>query len=64
LDKIGFHTLRHTFASHKLQGINYKGERIKPLRIEIIAEILGHRSIDLTKKVYAKYDKKALIEIL
>jgi integrase len=60
----GFHTLRHTFASLKLQGLDLNGNRINPKAIELIAEILGHKSIDLTKNVYAKYDKKALIEIL
>lgn len=57
----GFHTLRHTFASLKLQGLSIYGEKIKPLRIEIIAEILGHTDINLTKKVYAKFCKQTLI---
>jgi integrase len=56
-----FHALRHTFASQKLQGINYKGEPITPLRMEIISHILGHESLDFTKKVYAKFDKKILM---
>lgn len=57
----GFHTLRHTFASHKLQGINYKGNKIKPLRIEVIAEIMGHGDINLTKKTYAVFAKDTLL---
>jgi integrase len=61
LDKIGFHTPRHTFASQKLQGINYKGERIKPLRIEVIAEVMGHRDTNVTKKIYAKHGKDILL---
>jgi integrase len=61
LVKVSFHTLRHTFASHKLQGINYKGERIKPLRIEVISEVMGHRNIDTTKKIYAKFGNDMLL---
>jgi integrase len=65
LQHVGFHTLRHTFASQKLQGINYRGEKIKPVRIEIIAEVLGHTNINLTKKVYAIFDKEnMMIEFL
>lgn len=50
LKPCGFHIFRHTFASQKLQGVTYKGEKIRPVRIELISEILGHSSIDLTKK--------------
>ncbi len=61
---IGFHIFRHTFASHKLQGINYRGEKIKPVRIEVISEILGHSNIAITSDVYAKLNNNALLEIL
>ena len=64
IKNIGFHIFRHTFASQKLQGINYKGESIKPVRIEIISQILGHSSIDITSKVYAKLDKSSLVEMI
>ncbi|MDR0572382.1 MAG: site-specific integrase [Rickettsiales bacterium] len=60
----GFHILRHTFASLKLQGLDIQGNKIIPKTIELIAEILGHKDINLTKNTYAKRDKKALIEIL
>lgn len=62
---MGFHIFRHTFASQKLQGINYRGEKIEPLRIEIISALLGHSDIAITSKVYAKFDNKNLfIELL
>lgn len=64
LKHISFHIFRHTFASLKLMGIKYNGEKIQPKRIEIISEILGHQSIDFTKKVYAHFDKDSLTEIL
>lgn len=59
LKQFGFHIFRHTGASYKLQGINYKGEKIKPKRIEIISELLGHSDINLTRKIYAKFDKQS-----
>jgi integrase len=63
----GFHIFRHTAGSYWLQGINYKGERIKPLRLEIISKLLGHRDTSTTERVYAKFCNddivKSLIEI-
>lgn len=59
-----FHILRHTFASLKLQGLTIYGERVQPKPIELISQILGHSSIDLTLKVYAKFSKESLIKIL
>lgn len=58
LTQFGFHILRHTGATLLLQGLTYKGERIKPKRIEVISELLGHSDINLTKKIYAKFDKE------
>lgn len=58
LSQFGFHILRHTGATLLLQGLTYKGERIKPKRIEVISELLGHSDINLTKKIYAKFDKE------
>ena len=59
-----FHILRHTFASLKLQGLTIYGERVQPKPIELISQILGHSSIDITLKVYAKFSKESLIKIL
>ena len=61
LKQFGFHIFRHTGASYKLQGINYKGEKIKPKRIEVISELLGHSDINLTRKIYAKFDNKVFL---
>lgn len=35
LKNVGFHIFRHTFASHRLQGVNYKGEKIEPVRMKL-----------------------------
>ena len=65
LKQFGFHIFRHTGASLLLQGLNYKGEKIKPKRIEIISELLGHSDISLTRKIYAKFDKQSFfVEML
>lgn len=61
LASVAFHTLRHTFASLKLQGLDVYGNHIKPLRIEVISELLGHADISITKKIYAKFDKQSII---
>lgn len=59
-----FHILRHTFASLKLQGLTIYGEKVQPKPIELISQILGHSSIELTMKVYAKFSKQSLLQIL
>lgn len=65
LSPFGFHIFRHTGASLLLQGLNYKGEKIKPKRIEVISELLGHSDINLTKKIYAKFTKESFfVELL
>jgi integrase len=60
----GFHVLRHTAGSFWLQGVNYKGERTKPLRIEVISKLLGHNNTTLTETVYAKLDNEDIIKSL
>lgn len=65
LTKASFHTLRHTAGSFWLQGIDYLGNPRKPLRIEVVSEILGHADIAITKKIYAQFDNSRLfIEFL
>ena len=61
LEKTGFHIFRHTFASLKLQGLDIYGNRITPLRIEIISKLLGHSNTAITEKVYAKFSNDDLL---
>jgi integrase len=56
-----FHLLRHTAGSLWLQGLNIDGSKRKPLRIELVAELLGHSNIVITKQIYAQFDKQDLI---
>jgi integrase len=57
-----FHLLRHTAGSLWLQGLNVDGTQRTPLKIELISEILGHSNINITKSIYAKYDKQDIID--
>lgn len=61
IEKTGFHIFRHTFASLKLQGLDIYGNKITPLRIEIISKLLGHSNTAITEKVYAKFSKDDLL---
>ena len=59
-----FHILRHTFASLKLQGLTIDGQKVQPKSIEVISHVLGHSNINITMKVYAKFSKQSLLQIL
>ncbi|HSQ97863.1 MAG TPA: site-specific integrase, partial [Rickettsiales bacterium] len=50
----GFHITRHTAGSWWLQGVNLQGQEVKPLRIELVKELLGHSTVLITEKHYAK----------
>ncbi|MDR0423096.1 MAG: tyrosine-type recombinase/integrase [Rickettsiales bacterium] len=56
-----FHLLRHTAGSLWIQGLNIDGTKREPVRIELISEILGHSNINITKNVYAMFDKGDVI---
>ena len=57
----GFHITRHTAGSWWLQGTNLEGESVKPLRIEIVKELLGHSSVLITEKHYAKLTNQNIL---
>ena len=57
----GFHITRHTAGSWWLQGTNLEGESVKPLRIEIVKELLGHSSVLITEKHYAKLSNQNIL---
>jgi integrase len=62
---LSFHTLRHTFGSLKWQGLNINGEelKIKP-SIKSISKVMGHSSTAITEQVYAKLERKDVLDIL
>jgi len=48
--RIRFHDLRHTFASHMLQGTWAPGLIARPLRLEELRDLLGHADIAVTQR--------------
>lgn len=60
----GFHIFRHTFASLRLQGISpITGEKIKRLEPIIIQNILGHKDLSTTLRIYAKFCSQSIVDI-
>ena len=50
----GLHTLRHTFATHLINGIKQEDGSIKCLSPREVADILGHSTSDITERYYVK----------
>jgi hypothetical protein len=48
--RVRFHDLRHTFASHMLQGTWAPGLVARPLRLEELRDLLGHADIAVTQR--------------
>ncbi|MBE7037888.1 MAG: hypothetical protein E7404_03185 [Ruminococcaceae bacterium] len=44
----GLHSLRHTFASHLVNGVKQPNGTIKALRSKQVADILGHTTSQIT----------------
>ncbi|MDR1926402.1 MAG: hypothetical protein LBQ13_01790, partial [Endomicrobium sp.] len=59
-----FHITRHTAGSWWLQGTNLNGEKVLPVRMELIKELLGHSSIMITERVYAKLSHNNILTSL
>ena len=53
LKGVGFHILRHTFASLKLQGLDIYGNKINPIPIHILSKIMRHSNTKITEERYA-----------
>lgn len=48
--RVRFHDLRHTFASHMLQGTWAPTLIARPLRLEELRDLLGHADIGITQR--------------
>ena len=64
LKGVGFHILRHTFASLKLQGLDIYGNKIKPIPIHILSKIMRHSNIRITEERYAMLSMQNILEVI
>ncbi len=56
----GLHSLRHTFATNLVNGINQPDGTIKSLTPRQVADLLGHSTSQITELYYVKRDTKRL----
>jgi integrase len=63
VEPAGFHIFRHTFASLKLQGLDINGNKIKPLSMEVVSQILGHKDIKTTQKHYVRFSNESILRL-
>ena len=60
IDIKGLHSLRHTFASHLVNGVKQSDGTIKALSPKQVADILGHTTSQITEIYYVKKDTSRL----
>ena len=56
----GLHSLRHTFATRLLNGIEDENGNLKTLTVKQVADLLGHTTSTVTEKYYVRRELKNL----
>ena len=56
----GLHSLRHTFATRLINGVNDKDGNLHTLSVKQVADLLGHTTSTVTEKYYVKRELKEL----
>lgn len=56
----GLHSLRHTFATMLVNGIQQEDGTIKALTVKQVADLLGHSTTQVTEMYYVKRDNTKL----
>lgn len=56
----GLHSLRHTFATHLVNGVKQPDGTIKSLTPRQVADLLGHSTSEITEMYYVKKDTARL----
>lgn len=56
----GLHSLRHTFATNLINGIEQKDGTVKSLTPRQVADLLGHITSEITEQYYVKRDMTKL----
>ena len=60
IERKGLHSLRHTFASKLVNGVQQPDGTIKALSPKQVADILGHTTSQITEMYYVKKDTSRL----
>jgi len=59
----GLHSLRHTFATRLINGIEDKNGNLKMLTVKQVADLLGHTTSSVTEKYYVRRESDKLCGI-
>ena len=60
IERKGFHSLRHTFATNLVNGVKQADGSIKSLTPKQIADLLGHSTSQITELYYVKKENARL----
>ena len=60
IEQKGLHSLRHTFATFLVNGVEQPDGEIKALSPKQVADLLGHSTSEITELYYVKKDTKRL----
>ena len=61
IEQKGLHTLRHTFATHLVNGVKQPDGTYKCLTPRQVADLLGHNTSEITELYYVKKDTSRLV---
>ena len=56
----GLHSLRHTFATRLINGIEDENGNLKTLTVKQVADLLGHTTSSVTEKYYVRREPDKL----
>ena len=60
IESKGLHSLRHTFATNLVNGVEQPDRSIKALTVKQVADLLGHSTTQVTEMYYVKRDPEVL----
>ena len=59
----GLHSLRHTFATRLINGVEDENGNLKTLTVKQVADLLGHTTSSVTEKYYVRLEPNKLCGI-
>ena len=63
IEQKGLHSLRHTFATSLVNGVEQPDGDVKSLSPKQVADLLGHSTSEITELYYVKKDNQRLMGI-